>query len=840
MDPPKLTFISKRDTKKKDEVNKEQQPTKNLKILDLFSNDEEFSNPTRQEEPINTLQEKLMNVDPLEFFSKGGLKEEQKKERDGHRDDYRDSRDRDRDRDRDYRDNGGRDRDRDFRDGGGRDRDRNRDRDRDRDRDYRDGGGGRDRYRDNDRYRDTDRYRDNDRRDGGSGSSSGSIRRRDERRDNSGRRDYRDNDRRDDRRDNGRYGRDNDNGGSGGGGGSGKNSSDKKEEINPVSNNNDIHKDRIKRDTTQFSNKVFEQINNKRDREDPELRDIKVDYMGIKRDENRKKIKGEKGKFVFEWDSSEDTSSDYNTLYTKKLEIQPQFGHGNFGGYEKNNNNNNNGNHHNGNIYNNNNNNNNNINNNNNNNGSIIGGKQISELPDTHWSKKPLKSMTKRDWHIFKEDFNISTKGGIAPNPIRTWQESNLPREILEAIRQLGYEKPSPIQMQSIPISLTGRDILGIAETGSGKTCAFVIPMLIYISKQPRLNKDTEADGPYALVMAPTRELVQQIEKETRNFAQHFGFRVVSLVGGQSIEDQAYQVSKGCEIIIATPGRLNDCLEKRYLVLNQCNYIVLDEADMMIDLGFEPQVTSVLDAMPSSFLKSEDDEMAEKQESDRSHIYRTTILFSATMPPLVEKLSKKYLRRPCTITIGEAGKVVDRIRQTVIFVKSENDKKEHLTQLIKDGPPPPIIIFVNKKKHCDIIAPVLEECRVSYTILHSGRSQEQREAALEGFKKRKYEVLIATGVASRGIHVDGVTHVINFDIPKNIEDYTHRIGRTGRAGSAGLASSFITDKDVEIMYDLKQILTSTNNIVPIELLKHPSSQQKHGSSKDHNKSVIFK
>ncbi|EGC37195.1 hypothetical protein DICPUDRAFT_54136 [Dictyostelium purpureum] len=630
-----------------------------------------------------------MNVDPVQFFSNGGLKQENRQ---------------DKDRDKDHRDR----------------------RDRYDDRDY-------DRHDDR-RYDRNDRYDDRDRRD-----------------------------RYDDRRD-----RRND--------------------------HHDRYDDRDRR--------VFEPINGKREREE-ELRDIQYDYLGLKKDESKKKIKGEKGKFIFDWDASEDTSSDYNELYSKKYDIQPQFGHGTFGGYDRH----------------------------------QLASKK--DLPDTHWSKKQLRDMTKRDWHIFKEDFNISTKGGVVPNPIRSWQESSLPRQVLDAVRHLGYEKPSPIQMQSIPVSVSGRDILGIAETGSGKTCAFVIPMCIYISKQPRLTKETEAEGPYAVVMAPTRELVQQIEKETRNFAQFYGFRVVSLVGGQPIEEQAYQLGKGCEIVVATPGRLNDCLQKRYLVLNQCNYIVLDEADMMINLGFESQVTSVLDAMPSTNLKSENEELAERQETDRERVYRTTILFSATMPPQVEQIAKKYLRRPCTITIGEAGKVVDRIRQTVIFVKSENDKKEHLVQLIKDGPPPPIIIFVNKKKHCENIGAVLEECGVSYTILHGGRSQEQREAALDNFKKKNSDVLIATGVASRGIHVDGVTHVINFDIPNNIEDYTHRIGRTGRAGSSGLATSFISDKDTEIMYDLKNILTATNNIVPIELLKNPASSNS-SKSKDSNKSVIFK
>eukprot|EP01133_Synstelium_polycarpum_P018671 gene18671-22337_t len=425
---------------------------------------------------------------------------------------------------------------------------------------------------------------------------------------------------------------------------------------------------------------------------------------------------------------------------------------------------------------------------------------------------------------------------------MRTWRESALPREIMEAIAKLGFEKPSPIQMQAIPIALSGRDILGIAETGSGKTAAFVIPMLAYIARQPRLTKETEVDGPYALIMAPTRELALQIEKEARNFASHFGFRAVALVGGQPIEEQIHQLSRGCEIVIATPGRLNDCLDKRYLVLNQCNYVVLDEADMMIDMGFEPQVVSVLDAMPSSFLKSEDEEEAAKQETEAGRVYRTTILYSATMPYKVELLSRKYLRRAVHVIIGEAGKAVDRIKQNVVYCKSDHDKRVQMLDLLSNGPPPPIIIFVNKKRHCEIISEIVEECGLTSKSLHSGRSQEQREQALNGFKERNYNVLIATDVAARGIHVEGVTHVINYDMPNNIEDYTHRIGRTGRAGMEGLASSLLTEKDTEIMYDLKNMLQTTHNIVPNELAKHPSSQIKPGTIPDRQKrseTIIF-
>eukprot|EP00878_Enallax_costatus_P032756 GHUV01036022.1.p1 GENE.GHUV01036022.1~~GHUV01036022.1.p1 ORF type:complete len:474 (+),score=130.89 GHUV01036022.1:170-1423(+) len=260
---------------------------------------------------------------------------------------------------------------------------------------------------------------------------------------------------------------------------------------------------------------------------------------------------------------------------------------------------------------------------------------------EKHWSEKPLEKMTERDWRIFREDFSISYKGNPGTLPLRNWTEGNFPEPINMAIEYVGYPKPSPIQMASIPLGMKQLDVIGVAETGSGKTAAFVIPMLCYIMKQPPMDETNSADGPYAVVLAPTRELAQQIEEETIKLAKYTDFRVTSVVGGQSIEEQGSKLRRGCEIVVATPGRLLDCIERHYCVLNQCNYVVLDEADRMIDLGFEPQVQAVLDAMPHSTLKPEE----EGSELDARRVYRTTYMFSATMPPAVERLARKYLRR---------------------------------------------------------------------------------------------------------------------------------------------------------------------------------------------------
>ncbi|CAK9260403.1 unnamed protein product [Sphagnum jensenii] len=297
---------------------------------------------------------------------------------------------------------------------------------------------------------------------------------------------------------------------------------------------------------------------------------------------------------------------------------------------------------------------------------------------DCHWSEKKIEEMTERDWRIFCEDFNISYKGSRIPRPMRYWEEGALSPELLKAVQKVGYKKPSPIQMAAIPIGLQQRDVIGIAETGSGKTAAFVLPLLTYISKLPPMTEEIEAEGPYAVVMAPTRELAQQIEDETVKFAHFLDIRVVSIVGGQSIEEQGFKLKQGCEIVIATPGRLLDCLERRYAGLNQCNYVVLDEADRMIDMGFEPQVMGVLDAMPSSNLKPEN----EDAELDEKKIYRTTYMFSATMPPAVERLARKYLRNPVVVTIGTAGTAADLITQHVIRVNETEklDRYENIFQ----------------------------------------------------------------------------------------------------------------------------------------------------------------
>ncbi|XP_073237106.1 probable ATP-dependent RNA helicase DDX23 isoform X5 [Porites lutea] len=547
-------------------------------------------------------------------------------------------------------------------------------------------------------------------------------------------------------------------------------------------------------------------------------------------------------KFVFDWDTGEDTAVDYNPLYTEKHQIQ-LFGRGHIGGidikWQK-----------------------------------KETGKFYQEMLETrrtveektqeatrikkqrdqerqrafddrHWSKKSLEEMVERDWRILREDFAISTKGGKIPFPLRSWRESTLPTSILDIVDKLQYEEPTPIQRQAIPIGLQNRDIIGVAETGSGKTAAFLIPLLVWIMGLPKIERDADADkGPYAVILAPTRELAQQIEDEAAKFGRPLGVRTVSVIGGLSREDQGFQLRLGCEIVIATPGRLIDVLENRYLVLSRCSYIVLDEADRMIDMGFEPDVQKILEHLPVSNVKP-DSEDAEDPEKLLAYMgkdkFRQTVMFTATMPPQVERLARNYLRRPAVVYIGSIGRPVERVEQKVYLVK-EQAKRKKLLEILNAGIDPPIMIFVNQKKGADVLAKSLEKMGFRATTLHGGRNQEQREFALSSLKAGAKDILVATDVAGRGIDIKDVSLVLNYDMAKSIEGYTHRIGRTGRAGKTGVAITFLTQEDSAVFYDLKQtLLASPVSHCPPELDKHPDAQHKPGTvlTKKRKEETIF-
>jgi ATP-dependent RNA helicase DDX23/PRP28 len=462
------------------------------------------------------------------------------------------------------------------------------------------------------------------------------------------------------------------------------------------------------------------------------------------------------------------------------------------------------------------------------------------------WEDKTLDEMKERDWRIFKEDFGIATKGGLIPNPMRYWHESDLPSRLLDLVARADYKEPTPIQRAAIPIALQARDLIGVAKTGSGKTAAFLLPLLVYISDLPPLTEITKNDGPYALILAPTRELVQQIETEARKFTTPLGFTVVSLVGGHALEEQAFALRNGAEIIVATPGRLVDCIERRLLVLSQCCYVIMDEADRMIDMGFEEPVNKILDALPVTNEKPDTDEAENAQLMSR-HIegkdnrYRQTMMYTATMPSAVEKIAKKYLRRPAIVTVGNIGEATDTVEQRVEFVPGEDRRKKRLREILLDeGFKAPIIVFVNIKRNCDAIAKEISRMGLSVVTLHGSKTQDQREQALASVRAGNTEVLVATDLAGRGIDVPDVSLVVNFNMASSIEAYTHRIGRTGRAGKSGVAITFLGNEDTDVMYDLKQMLSKSSiSRVPEELRRHEAAQSKPTRGKKFEESSNF-
>lgn len=452
-----------------------------------------------------------------------------------------------------------------------------------------------------------------------------------------------------------------------------------------------------------------------------------------------------------------------------------------------------------------------------------------------NWVNKSLGEMNDRDWRLFKDKAGITIKGSSLPNPMRNWQESGLPSSILGALRTRNFEDPTPIQQAGIPIALSRRDLIGVAKTGSGKTLAFVLPLLVFISQLPPLTEYNMSDGPYALILAPTRELAQQIEKEARYFAGPFGYSVVCLVGGHSLDQQAIALQAGAHIIVATPGRLVDCIENQFVVFHRCCYLVMDEADRMIDMGFEEPVTKILNALPSHEGKTDADGIDVDFPGFTPALGggippRQTMMFTATMSPRVEKIAAKYLRHPATVLVGNTDEAVDTVEQRVEFITGDAKRLSRLEAILSDPElKSPVIVFVNVKHSCDHIAKAVRRMGWSTATLHSGKTQQQREEALKDAREGRTDVLVATDLAGRGIDVPDVSLVLNFNMANSIEGYTHRIGRTGRAGKSGIAITFLDNGDKDVLYDLRQMISkSPVSRVPEELARHEAAQQRSG------------
>lgn len=381
------------------------------------------------------------------------------------------------------------------------------------------------------------------------------------------------------------------------------------------------------------------------------------------------------------------------------------------------------------------------------------------------------------------------------PNPVLTFEQAfqHFP-EVLQEIYKQEFTTPSPIQSQAWPVLLRGDDLIGIAQTGTGKTLAFLLPALIHIDGQTIPREQRE--GPTVLIMAPTRELALQIDKEVSKY-QYKGIKSVCLYGGGDRKEQIKVVAKGVDIVIATPGRLNDLVMARHLNIINFSYIVLDEADRMLDMGFEPQIRkSLFDVRPD----------------------RQTVMTSATWPSGVRRLAESYMKDPIQVNVGSLDlAAVHTVTQRIQFVE-EDDKEAALFEFVNNMEPnDKIIIFCGKKATASHISTEFAMKGIECQSLHGDREQSDREAALEEMVDGTVNILVATDVASRGIDIKDLTHVINLDFPRHIEEYVHRVGRTGRAGRTGVSLSFVSRKDWAHARELIKILEEANQEIPDEL-----------------------
>ena len=350
--------------------------------------------------------------------------------------------------------------------------------------------------------------------------------------------------------------------------------------------------------------------------------------------------------------------------------------------------------------------------------------------------------------------------------------------KITKALHEQGYVEPTPIQAKAIPAVLEGRDVIGVAQTGTGKTAAFVLPMLERLSAVPRRRRMR------ALVIAPTRELVVQTEENVRVYGSHLDLQYATVYGGVSEHSQIAALRRGVDLVVATPGRLIDLMARRHVDLSELAFVVLDEADRMLDMGFLPDIRRIMAALPAN---------------------RQTLLFSATMSPEIEKIAAEFLRNPVTAQIGPRATPVVSVTQSVIEV-SRDLKVDALLQLLTGAKFEMVLVFSRTKHGADKIARKLTAGGITTATLHSNRTQGQRIQALKRFRSGEVRVLVATDIAARGIDVDGISHVINYDFPPQPEDYVHRIGRTGRMLAIGDAISFVTPDDHVTLRQLEKFL----------------------------------
>ncbi|XP_034948393.1 ATP-dependent RNA helicase p62-like [Chelonus insularis] len=399
-----------------------------------------------------------------------------------------------------------------------------------------------------------------------------------------------------------------------------------------------------------------------------------------------------------------------------------------------------------------------------------------------------------RDVEQFRQVKQITLKGEKVPNPIQHFNESNFPDYVMESLKKQGFSEPTAIQAQGWPIAMSGRNMVGIAQTGSGKTLAYILPAIVHINSQQPLNR---GDGPIALVLAPTRELAQQIQTVANEFGSLSYVRNTCIFGGAPKGSQARDLERGVEIVIATPGRLIDFLERGTTNLRRCTYLVLDEADRMLDMGFEPQIRKIIEQIRPD---------------------RQVLMWSATWPKEVRNLAEEYLVDYTQLNIGSLSLSANHNILQIIDVCQEHEKEAKLGTLLQeignvndDGGK--TIIFVETKKKVESITRNIRRYGWPAVCMHGDKSQQERDYVLREFRNKKGSILVATDVAARGLDVDDVKYVINFDYPSSSEDYIHRIGRTGRSQSTGTSYAFFTPQNSRQAKDLINVLKEANQAI---------------------------
>ncbi|CAL8988594.1 unnamed protein product [Prunus brigantina] len=413
--------------------------------------------------------------------------------------------------------------------------------------------------------------------------------------------------------------------------------------------------------------------------------------------------------------------------------------------------------------------------------------------PPLHIRRMPMKQrdLIRKQWHI-------EVSGEDVPPPIKNFKDMRFPEPILKTLKAKGIVQPTPIQVQGLPVILSGRDMIGVASTGSGKTLVFVLPLIMVALQEEIRMPIVPGQGPFGLIICPSRELAKQIYEVVEEYlvpmrqAGYPKIRSLLCIGGVDMRSQLNIIKEGVHIVVATPGRLKDMLAKKKMNLNNCTYLTLDEADRLVDSGFEDDIRHVFDHFKSQ---------------------RQTLLFSATMPTKVLNFAKSALVKPATVNVGRPGAANLGVIQEVEYVKQEAKFVYLLECLQKTAPP--VIIFCENIADVDDVHIYLLIKGVDAVGIHAGMDQKEREDAISSFKKGKKDVLVATGVVSKGLDFPDIQHVINYDMPAQIEDYVHRIGRTGRCGKTGIATTFINKNQSETtLLDLKHLLQEAKQRIP--------------------------